>query len=272
MSDQSTGNGPFHRIGAAALGTFRYVGGMGYLLADTLRWSTVGIFSRKVRFGSGALFTQMVRVGVRSLSIIVLVLIFIGIILALQMAPVLDLYGQKELVANVIGIAIFRELGPLLTAIVLTGFAGASIAAELGTMVVAEEIEALRAHALNPIRFLVVPRVVATMVMTVCLAVVADVVGVFGGWLTSVGILGIQSSVYYSNTISALFARDFLTGLVKAGVFGTIISLIACFEGLRVVGGAEGVGRATTRTVVWSIFALILADCIFTVIFFAYKW
>ncbi len=267
VGDRPIGPAVLVRLGAAAFAMFRYVGGMGYLLADTFGRIAAGLFTRKMWPGA---FAQMVRVGVRSLGIVCLVELFIGVILGLQMAPTLDRYGQVERVADVVGIALFRELGPLITAIVLSGFAGASIAAELGTMVVAEEIEALRAHALDPLRFLVAPRVLATMVMTVCLTVVADLIGVAGGFVTGTLALHIEPAAYYHNTLDALTVRDFLTGLVKAGVFGLLVSLIACFEGLRVSGGAEGVGRATTRTVVFSIVSLIGADCAFTAVFYAW--
>ena len=208
----------------------------------------------------------------RSIPIIVLVQLFIGIILALNMAPTLASYGQIEAVADVVAIAIFRELGPLITGIVLSGFAGASIAAELGTMVEGEEIKALRAHALDPIRFLIVPRVLATTVMTIGLAIVADVVGVTGGFITGVFILDISPQTYIDNTQAILTTRDYLTGLFKAAVFGVIIAGIASYEGLNVRGGAEGVGRATTATVVKTIVALIGADCVFTAVFYKLGW
>ena len=189
----------------------------------------------------------------------------------LQMYPKLDQYGQAEQTATINAIAVFRELGPLLTAIVLSGFAGASIAAELGTMVTAEEIEALEAMALNPVRFLVVPRLVATVLMTTMLAVLADVVMVAGGWLTGIK-LGIDAQVYYHLTTQAVNVSGFITGLIKAAVFGMLIGLIACHLGLSVKPwrGSEGVGRATTNTVVYSIVAIIAADAVFTVIFYSY--
>ncbi len=270
---------PLHRL-IAFIGRFsgnhldrgarslRYVGGIALLLCDTIACSARGLLFRKVKFSWPALATQMVRVGVRSVPIVVVVQIFIGVILALQLAPTLATYGQLERVADVVGIAIVRELGPLLTAIVLSGFAGASIAAEIGAMVEAEEIKALRAHALNPIRFLVVPRFGATAIMIVPLTVIADCVGVFGGFLTAVFILDVPPFLYINLTQSALVNTDFLTGLLKAAVFGGVIALIACYEGLRVAGGAEGVGRATTATVVKSIVALIGIDALFTTVFY----
>lgn len=247
-----------------------YLGGICYLLFDTAAWTARTLLKRRNRMALVALAAQMVRVGVRSIPIIVLVQTFIGIILALQMAPTLESYGQLEKVANIVGIAMFRELGPLLSAIVLSGFAGASIAAELGAMVEAEEIKALRAHALNPIRFLVVPRFLATVIMLTGLAILADVVGVLGGLFTSWFVLDIRPQAYLDGTRMALTHKDFYTGVIKAGVFGMLISMIACYEGLNVRGGAEGVGRATTSTVVKSIVALIATDCVFTTVFYLY--
>jgi phospholipid/cholesterol/gamma-HCH transport system permease protein len=199
-----------------------------------------------------------------------LVEVFIGSILALQLAPTLESYGQIQMVANVVAIAIVRELGPLITAIVLSGFAGASIAAEIGAMVEGEEIKALRAHAINPIRFLIVPRLLATTLMIVGLAVIADVIGVIGGFLTSWMALGITPETYFQSTQAALVVRDFLTGLVKAAVFGAMIAMIACHAGLTVRGGAVGVGNATTQTVVKSIVAIIGMDAVFTAVFYAF--
>lgn len=248
----------------------RYVGGIGYLVGDTIGWVARGLFVRGTKLGASAVASQMVRVGVRSIPIIVLVQTFMGIILALQLAPTLKQYGSLERIADIVGIAMFRELGPLLSGIVLSGFAGASIAAEIGAMVESEEIKALRAHALNPIRFLAVPRFLATVVMLVGLTVIADVVGVMGGMLTSWGVLDIRPAAYLESTRVALVYKDFFTGLVKAGVFGMLIVMIACYEGFNVRGGAEGVGRATTATVVKSIVALIATDCVFTTMFYLF--
>ena len=175
-------------------------------------------------------------------------------------------------VADIIAIAMFRELGPLVSAIVLTGFAGASIAAEMGTMVVSEEIEALEAQAIPPIRFLVAPRVVATTVMMVCVALVGDLTGILGGMLVSRTFLGIGFTQYLQHTFEAIHTRDFVTGLVKAGVFGTLIASLACYLGLGVTGGAHGVGVATTRTVVLTIVALIFVDLLFTAVFYYLGW
>jgi phospholipid/cholesterol/gamma-HCH transport system permease protein len=250
----------------------RTIGGMTYLAADTASWFLRGVFLPGRKLGRAALVDQMVRVGVDSIGIVVLVQSFIGCILALQLAPTLQRYGQIEQVATVVAIAVVRELGPLITAIVLSGFAGASIAAEIAAMVESEEIKALRSHALNPIQFLIVPRVVATVVMIVGLAVIADIVGIIGGFFTAWGVLGLAPGTYLETTRSALVVRDFATGLFKAGVFGGVVSLIACYQGLNVKGGAVGVGRSTTATVVQCIVAIIGCDAIFTATFYAFGW
>jgi len=272
MTTTQAQRGAVERLGAKALGGFRYIGGLSLLLASTLRWTLLGLFTRRVRLGRRALAEQLVRVGVRSLGIVVLVQLFIGVILALQMTPPLrDPWRQEGMIPNIIGEAGFRMLGPILTAVVITGFAGASIAAEIGTMVVAEEIEAMEAIALNPVRFLVVPRFWATFFSMILLSVVADLMIALGGHLTALLVLGpTVYQGYWTRMQQQLSMRDFYTGLIQAGVFGTLISLIACHEGLKVRGGAEGVGRATTMTVVYSIVAIIVSACLFTIVFYVY--
>ena len=272
MGDRTDHRGAALLLGGALLDVAEYLGGMWLLLIDALRWLARGLFTRKGRFDWGALGTQIVRLGARSVGIVVLVQFFVGVILALQMAPPLKPYGSVKLVAEIIGVAVFRELGPLISAVVLSGFAGASIAAEIGAMVVGEEVEALRVHAISPVRFLVLPRLLATVVAMVCLCVIADLAGCLGGYVSSLLAIGPEAYQGYWDRIAAqLRVLDFTTGLVKAGVFGLILALLACHEGLKVRGGAEGVGRATTMTVVNSIVAIIVAACIFTVIFYVYE-
>ncbi|WP_206290389.1 MlaE family ABC transporter permease [Humisphaera borealis] len=250
-----------------------FIGQVGFLFGDAMRSAPRGLVSgRGRRLGWQNLWAQMVRVGVKAVPIVMLVLFCIGAILALQMAPVLKGYGAVDRTADIISIAVFRELGPLVAAVVLTGFAGASIAAELGSMVVSEEIEALEAQAISPVRFLVLPRVIGTTIMMVCVAVVADLTGVLGGMVVGQAFLGIEPRKYITYTFEAIKIRDFVTGLVKAGVFGMLISSLACHLGLSVTGGAQGVGAATTRTVVLTIVALIIVDLMFTAVFYAIGW
>jgi len=257
------------RLGARGVAIVEQVGSLWFLLLAALGWMYRRFTRRDIRLGRVAIVAQMVRVGVASIFIVSLVSGSIGFILALQMAPPLDKLGQVHLVPNIVGVAVLRELGPLMAGIVLVGFAGAAISAEIGTMVVGEEVEALQAHALNPVRFLVVPRVIATVVCMVCLAVVSDIVAVGSGALMSKIGLGISWTTYFENTKMQVGPRDFLTGLVKAGVFGMLIGLIACNNGLKVTGGAAGVGRATTQTVVQSVVAVIFADLLFTAVFYS---
>jgi phospholipid/cholesterol/gamma-HCH transport system permease protein len=260
------------RIGSPVINLLEYLGGAAWMFVDVAGWVVQSLLLRRVRFGRGALYSQLVRVGVRSVGIITLVSACIGLILVLQMAPPLDEFGQQSMVANINAVAILRELGPLISAIVLTGFAGASIAAELGTMVVGEEIEAMEAMALNPVRFLVVPRVLATVVGMMVLAILADVVAIGAGAAMGVTMLDIPWGIYKANTLAQAELADFVTGVIKAGVFGLLIGLIACYNGLKVSGGAAGVGRATTITVVHAIVSIIFADLIFTALFYALGW
>ncbi|QOV87485.1 ABC transporter permease [Humisphaera borealis] len=264
---------PVVAVGSAAVGMLEFIGQVGFLFGDAMRSAPRGLVSgRGRRLGWQNLWAQMVRVGVKAVPIVMLVLFCIGAILALQMAPVLKGYGAVDRTADIISIAVFRELGPLVAAVVLTGFAGASIAAELGSMVVSEEIEALEAQAISPVRFLVLPRVIGTTIMMVCVAVVADLTGVLGGMVVGQAFLGIEPRKYITYTFEAIKIRDFVTGLVKAGVFGMLISSLACHLGLSVTGGAQGVGAATTRTVVLTIVALIIVDLMFTAVFYAIGW
>jgi phospholipid/cholesterol/gamma-HCH transport system permease protein len=260
---------PVIAIGRRTIATLDHIGSLLLLLGDACSWLLKGLRGKNVRLGQAAIVTQLVRVGARSIFIISLVSGCIGLILALQLAPPLEQYGQKENIANIIGIAVLRELGPLIASVVLTGFAGAAIAAELGTMAVGEEIEALEAHALNPIRFLVVPRVIAALVSMTALAVIADAVSVVCAMITASLALDIPSSTFWDHMLAQVKSVDFFTGVGKGSVFGLLIGVIACGNGLKVTGGAAGVGRATTDTVVQSVVSIIIADMIFTAIFYA---
>ena len=259
-------------MGGHANFVIRYLGGIATLAMLALAWSWRSLVLRRVRFGAAAFQSQVVRIGVRSLSVIALVSFCIGSILALQMAPPLADFNQTDKVATIIAIAVVRELGPLISAIVLTGFAGASIAAEIGTMVVGEEVEALEAHALNPVRFLVMPRLLATTLALVVLCAFTQFVAIGAGMAVGVGLLDVPRAVYWDNTLNALDIADFATGLFKAAVFGSIIASIACYNGLAVSGGAAGVGKATTHTVVHAIVAIIVTDLVFTAVFYRLGW
>ncbi|MBC7782776.1 MAG: ABC transporter permease [Burkholderiales bacterium] len=260
---------PISLIGRIATNVVEFLGQLALLLHSAVTMVRPALISgRGKRLGWRNLWAQMVRVGVNSVGIVSLVVFCIGAILSLQMEPILKQYGATDKIADIIGVAMFRELGPLVAAITLTGFAGASIAAELGTMKVSEELEALESQAISPVRFLVVPRVLATTLMMICLAVIADIMGVLGGLFVCTFVLDISAELYLRATFSAIEMKDFLGGLFKSGVFGCVLSLIACHLGTNVQGGAEGVGHATTKTVVYTIVALTFIDLGFTAAFF----
>jgi phospholipid/cholesterol/gamma-HCH transport system permease protein len=258
-------------VGIKTLAIVEQTGAAVNLLFETIRWIWRSIVRPKVRIGRPNIIVQLVRVGVQSIFIVSLVSGCVGLIMVLQMAPPLDDFGRKDLAANILGVAVFRELGPLIAAIVLTGFAGAAIAAELGTMVVGEEIEALEAQALNPVRFLVVPRVLATIIGLIVLSVFSNVMAITCGYLVAVAVVDIPSQTFFDNLLEQAKPIDFITGMSKSVVFGLLIGLVACTNGLRVTGGAAGVGQATTRTVVQSVVCIVIADLIFTIIFYALR-
>lgn len=245
------------------------MGALSILLGQVFLWCFKSVTEKKVRVDFPALSAQLVRIGIKSIGIVALVQLFIGAILALQLEPELARYGQEKQIASIIGIAGFRMLGPIFTAVVLSGFAGASIAAELGTMVVSEEIEAMKAMALNPVRYLVVPRVAMTTLAMLALTTFADLMIAIGGYAVGRFALGHEVYTnYWAIMQTALTHSDYYTGLTQGGIFGVLIGLIACHEGLSVKNGAEQVGLATTMTVVYSIVAIVLAACVCTVSFY----
>src|SRR5262245_7816452 len=251
------------KLGDATLRLVRYAGGVGLLTADTIRHTVLGALrGRPVR--TKEIWNQMVRVGPRSLLVVFEVNFFVGIILALIGGNILRSIatGFTPYVGDLMSIGVVLELGPLLTAIIMTGFIGAALAAEIGTMVVTEEVTALRTSGLNPTRFLVAPRLIATIVMIPCVTLLGDVVGIFGGWFVAWRVLDISWTTFFEHAWKALHAKDVWHGLEKSLVFGFIIGVIGCYQGFQVKGGAESVGRTTTQAVVSCILLIIMADAI----------
>lgn len=210
---------------------------------------------------------QMERVGVRSLGVTYVTTLFTGMVLALQTAYSLPQLGVKYYIGTVVAKSLVRELGPVLVALVAGGRIGAGMTAELGTMKVSEQIDALRAMAVDPVRRLVLPRIVATMLMLPALTVLGDVVGILGGLIIGTTTLDLPAGFYLNDVLSSLTLEDVWSGLGKAFVFGFFVSLIACWNGMRVEGGADGVGRATTRTVVMAAMFGLIADFFLTQLF-----
>ena len=212
---------------------------------------------------------QGVRVGWEAILIVVIINFFVGMISALQSASLLRQFGQLLLVANAVALSMTRELAPLLTAIIVAGRSGSAFTAEIGSMKMSEEIDALTTMGLNPVRFLMVPRVMAMMIAVPILTLIADFMGILGGWLLSVTVVDLGSWQYIRHTIDAIDMGDVMRGLTKSFVFGFLIAMTGCYLGIKVEGGAEGVGRSTTNSVVVSIFLIIFTNLIFTAFFYA---
>jgi phospholipid/cholesterol/gamma-HCH transport system permease protein len=223
---------------------------------------------RRERIRGRATIEQAVRSGYNSLPLVSLICFLVGMIMALQSAYQLQELGALELVPALVAISITRELAPLLAAIIVAGRFGSAIAAELGTMKVSQEIDALTVMGIDPVSFLVVPRLTALIIVLPCLTVFADLIGILGGLVVSVGMLGLGSNLYVSLTVDALVLQDIFAGLVKAVAFAGIIGLVGCHQGLSTHGGAEEVGRATTAAVVRSIVLIVGADLFVTALFF----
>ena len=213
-------------------------------------------------------FRQMVRVGVDSIPVVFLTTLFTGMVLALQTFNGFRRFHAESLVGSVVALSLTRELAPVLTALMVTGRVGSAMAAELGTMRVTEQIDALTALGTEPVQYLVVPRVAASVLMMPLLVILGDFVGMYGGYLVAVQLLGANPITYIENSFQFLEISDVTSGIVKAAVFGLIFSLLACVRGYYTEGGAEGVGRATTRAVVSGSLSVLFADFFLTKLLF----
>jgi phospholipid/cholesterol/gamma-HCH transport system permease protein len=255
------------QIGASVTDALAYVGSLASLGGRAAYYAFVAPFQGKPLRLQRAV-SQAMDVGVRALPILSLITFFIGLILALQAAYELRRFGAMNYVATAVAVSMSRELGPLITAIVVIGRSGSAFAAEIGTMKVTEEIDALETMAISPIRFLVTPKFLAMIVMLPCLTIWANAMGILGGSLFGVAQADFTFRRYIQVSLDSLFLRDIMTGLVKSVMFGITITAVGCQEGLATGAGAEQVGRSTTRAVVVSIFLVVLVDLVFTSLFF----
>ncbi|HXI12233.1 MAG TPA: ABC transporter permease [Thermoanaerobaculia bacterium] len=232
------------------------------MLARTFIW----MFRRP--FGFSEWFRQMKRVGVDSIPVVFLTTMFTGMVMALQTFNGFQRVHAENFVGSVVALAMVRELSPVLVGLMVTGRVGSSMAAEIGTMRVTEQLDALQALATNPIHYLFVPRVVAGIVMLPFLTLLGDALGIYGGYIVAVKLLGANPVVYETNTYQFLALNDLWSGLYKAAVFGLILTLTGCVKGYNTSGGAEGVGRATTAAVVTASLLILFSDFFLTKLFY----
>ncbi|HZI95288.1 MAG TPA: ABC transporter permease [Patescibacteria group bacterium] len=239
----------------------RHIGKLAILIGDTVR------FTFRRPFGFDLLMAQLYHLGVRSLSITTITALFTGMVLALQTAHTLGIYGAKLLIGDAVSLSIVRELGPVLTSLLVAGRVGAGITAEIGSMAVTEQVDAIRALGASPVKKLVVPKVLATIIMLPLLTILADFIGIFGGLIISVKDLDQSSAYYIQHVITALTFDDIFSGVGKTFFFAAFIAVIGCYNGLNATGGADGVGRATTGTVVVASIMILISNFFLTKMF-----
>ena len=237
------------------------------LNGQILYWTLLAPF-RGQPFKVSEVFHQMIMIGVRALPMAALTSFSIGLTMAMQGAGALRKMGGISFVPDLVTLSLLRELGPLIVAVIVIGRSGSAVTAELGTMKVSEEIEALEVMAINPIRFLVVPRFIAMLIMLPVLTVFGDCVGMVGGWSICHFALDFDTAAYIHRSVTHAETWDLWSGLIKSVIFAWLIITIACHMGLGVEGGAEGVGQATTGSVVWSLLIMLIANACLTALFF----
>jgi len=257
----------FEHIGTMVMDWARVFIDFSSLFSETIYWAVMGPFKKKP-LHLHIISDQMVFMGIQSIIIVFFVMFFTGIVLAMQSAPQLIQMGGLIYVASLVTISICRELGPVLTALVIAGRIGAAITAEIGSMKVNEQVEALDTMGINPVRYLVVPKLIALFIMLPCLTVIGDLSGLLGGYLIGVYNLNINSGLYIQTALKFLTLKDIYTGLSKSFVFALIITMIGAYQGFKTRGGAVGVGKATTVSVVTSFILIIIADAIMTGIYY----
>jgi phospholipid/cholesterol/gamma-HCH transport system permease protein len=258
--------GFFARVGGATAAGFETAVQALSMLTEILFWGSFGLVKRR-DFRRGVLIEQMFSMGYQAVGIVCLLSFLIGIVLALQAAIQLNRYGAGIFLAPMIGISMIKELGPLLTAIIISGRNGSATTAEIATMVVGEEIDALKTMGISPLQFVVVPKFWAMTLTMPLLTLCSTIVGIFGGYVVAIVYLGIASPLFIGELMRNVVLADVVANLVKSTVFGWLIVWIGAFHGFKVNGGAEEVGRETTSSVVTGIFIIIVADALFSFIF-----
>ncbi len=252
----------FRGIGIHTLRFVTEAGRVIILLGQTLAW----IFRPPLQVRE--ILKQMEEVGVRSFPVVIITAGFTGMVLALQTFTGFKRFNAESMVGTIVAISMTRELGPVLTGLMVSGRVGSAMAAELGTMRVTEQIDAISTLATNPVKYLIVPRFLAATIMLPILVIFSDVIGILGGYLVGVRLLGANPTLYVRRTWDYLELNDLYSGLLKAVFFGMIIATISCYQGFATEGGAEGVGRATTKAVVISSLTILISNYIITALLF----
>lgn len=258
----------FEGAGKKTIELLEEVGRLSLLGREFLYWTFAAPFHGKRSLRRTAFVEQLVFMGNESLSIVILVSLSVGAVLALQAAYQLNQFGAAMYTGALVSVSMTRELGPMVTAIVIAGRVGASITAQIGTMKVAEEVDALVTMGIPPIPYLVVPRILAMMIMLPALTILSFLLGIFGGYLVGTLALGLDGTAFLKESFEALVPKDVLSGTAKSILFAMLVGLIATYKGLSVKGGAEGVGKSTTESVVYSIIAIIVSDCLATAVLY----
>lgn len=245
-------------IGKTFIGFFSEAGRMLLLLIEAIKQVL------KPPLKLERIFVQMEFIGVKSLFVVILVSTFTGMVLALQTYTGFRRFSAESMVGAIVALSLCRELGPVLTSIMVTARAGSAMAAEIGTMRVTEQIDALVVMAVNPVKYLIVPRIIASILVIPILTIISDYTGIVGGYIVGVKLLNINEGVYINRTIDLLEMSDIFNGLFKSVVFALLLSLIGCYKGYYTKGGARGVGKATTEAVVLACVVIFIADYVLT--------
>ncbi|MEM7661802.1 MAG: ABC transporter permease [Pseudomonadota bacterium] len=252
---------PLQLVGAVVVGLLREIGRLGAFTASTITAALTP------RWYPGEIWRQMIRIGFYSLPVVGLAAVFIGAALALNIYTGGARFNAEQFVPNIVVLGITRELGPVITGLMLAGRVSAGIAAEVGAMKVTEQIDALTTLSASPPRYLYAPRLIAAVITMPLLVIVANIIGVAGGWLVSTASLGFDSTVYLRNTIDFLEATDVNAGLIKAAVFGAVIALMGCYQGSQSKAGATGVGRAATLSMVGAAVLVLATNYMLSTLF-----
>jgi len=250
------------KLGGHSLDLLQKIGGAFSLFLQAFKWT----FTRPIYFRN--IIQQMEAIGVQSIPVVLITSLSTGLVLALQSHTGFKRFHAENLVGTVVALSLTRELGPVLTGLIVAGRAGAAMAAELGTMRVTEQIDALSTLAVNPVKFLIIPRLIAGLIMLPVLTIFADMIGIIGGYFISVQYLEANPVIYVRRTTEFLEGTDIYGGLLKACVFGILISIVCSYKGFNTEGGAVGVGKATTGAVVISMILILVTDYFLTTLLF----